>query len=148
MVRESNLVRSIGNGSVEPYSLLLGIVESRSSMLKRLPPMLDNPEKTAHLLAALKAAVPFEVELPPMVIKQLQADKVAAGHQARQTVSDLSYLGDEGGIMCHIVPPGDEAAIIISLTHVRVSRSIPLAASILNYQKHRVKKLKKQAHLR
>jgi len=89
MVRESNLVRSIGNGSVEPYSLLLGIVESRSSMLKRLPPMLDNPEKTAHLLAALKAAVPFEVELPPMVIKQLQADKVADGHQARQTVSEL-----------------------------------------------------------
>jgi hypothetical protein len=121
---------------------------SNHAMLKRLPPMLDNPEKTAHLLAALKAAVPFEVELPPMVIKQLQADKVADGHQARQTVSDLSYLGDEGGIMCHIVPPGDEAAIIISLTHVRVSRSIPLAASILNYQKHRVKKLKKQAHLR
>ena len=69
-------------------------------MLKRLPPMLDNPEKTAHLLAALKAAMPFEVELPPMVINQLQADKVAAGHQARQTVSDLSYLGDEGGIIC------------------------------------------------
>ena len=87
--------------------------------------MLDNPEKTAHLLAALKAAVPFEVELPPMVVKQLQADKVAAAHQTRQTVSDLSYLGDEGGIMCHIVPPGDEAAIIISLTHVRVSRSMP-----------------------
>jgi len=109
--------------------------------------MLDNPEKTAHLLAALKAAVPFEIELPTMVIKQLQADKVAAAHQTRQTVSDLSYLGDEGGIMCHIVPPGDEAAIIISLTHVRLSRSMPLAASVLNYQKHRVKKLKKQAHL-
>ena len=109
--------------------------------------MLDNPEKTAHLLASLKAAVPFEVELPPMVVKQLQADKVAAAHQTRQTVSDLSYLGDEGGIMCHIVPPGDEAAIIISLTHVRVFRSMPLAASILNYQKHRVKKIKKQAHL-
>jgi hypothetical protein len=114
---------------------------------KTLPLMLDNPEKTVHLLAALKAAVPFEVELPPMVVKQLQADKVAAAHQTRLTVSDLSYLGDEGGIMCHIVPPGDEAAIIISLTHVRISRSMPLAASILNYQKHRVKKLKKQAYL-
>ena len=46
--------------------------------------------------------------------------------------------------MCHIVPPGDEAAIIISLTHVRVSRAMPLAASVLKYQKHRVKKIKKQ----
>ena len=109
--------------------------------------MLDNPEKTARLLAALKAAVPFEVELPPMVVKQLQADKVAAAHQTRQTVSDLSYLGDEGGIMCHIVPPRRQAAIIISLTHVRVPRSMPLATAVLNYQKHRVKKLKKQGHL-
>jgi len=108
--------------------------------------MLDNPEKTARLLAALKQAAPFEVELPPMVVKQLQADKVAAARQTHQTVSDLSYLGDEGGIVCHIVPPGNEAAIIISLTHVRISRSMPLAASVLNYQKHRVKKLKKQGY--
>lgn len=109
-----------------------------------MAPMLDNPKKTAWLLAALKQAAPFEVELLPMVVKQLQADKVAAAHQTRQTVSDLSYLGDEGGIMCHIVPPGDEAAIIISLTRVRISHAMPLAASVLNYQKHRVKKLKKQ----
>jgi hypothetical protein len=39
----------------------------------------------------------------------------------------MSYLGDEGGIVCHMVPP-----------------SMPLAAEVLRYQKHRVKKLKKQ----
>jgi hypothetical protein len=108
--------------------------------------MLDNPEKTARLLAALKQAAPFDVELPPMVVKQLQADKVAAAKQLRHTVSDLSYLGDEGGIMCHIAPPESDGAIIISLTHVRVSRSMPLAAAVLAYQKHRVKKLKKQRY--
>ena len=37
--------------------------------------MLDNPAKTARLVAALKAAVPFEVQLTPEVVKQLQADK-------------------------------------------------------------------------
>jgi hypothetical protein len=78
--------------------------------------MLDNPEKTARLLAALKAAAPFEVELTPPVVKQLQADKVAAADQPRQIVSDVSYLGDEGGIMCHIAPPENEGAIIISQT--------------------------------
>jgi hypothetical protein len=31
--------------------------------------MLDNPEKTTKLLAALKAAVPFEVELTEQVVK-------------------------------------------------------------------------------
>lgn len=64
--------------------------------------MLDQPEKTARLLAELKTAVPFEVELAPMVVKQLQADKVAVA--SHQTVSDLSYAGDEGGIMCHFSP--------------------------------------------
>jgi hypothetical protein len=106
--------------------------------------MLDNPEKTARLLAAMKRAAPFEVELAPLVVKQLQADKVAAANQPRQIVSDLSYLGDEGGIMCHIAPPESEGAIIISLTHVRVDRSMPLATAVLDYQKHRMKKLKKQ----
>ena len=66
--------------------------------------MLDNPEKTARLLAALKAAVPFEVDLTPAVVKQL----------------------------------------FISLTHVRMPRTMPLAAAVADYQKHRVKKLKKQ----
>lgn len=106
--------------------------------------MLDNPEKTARLLVALKAAVPFEVELTPAVVKQLQADKVAAAYQTRQIVSNLSYLGDEGGIMCHIAPPESEGAIIISLTHVRAPRSMPFAKAVIDYQKHRVKKLKKQ----
>ncbi len=106
--------------------------------------MLDNPEKTARLLAALKAAAPFEVELAPPVVKQLRADKVVAADQPSKIVSGVSYLGDEGGIMCHIAPPESEGAIIISLTHVRVPRTMPLAASVLDYQKHRVKKLKKQ----
>ena len=34
--------------------------------------MLDNPEKTARLLAALKAAVPFEVDLTPAVVTSIR----------------------------------------------------------------------------
>jgi hypothetical protein len=105
--------------------------------------MLDQPEKTARLLAALKTAVPFAVELAPMVVEQLQDDKVVV--TSRQIVSDLSYAGDEGGIMCHLSRPEDTGrALVVSLTHVSVPRSMPLAAAVLSYQKHRVKKLKKQ----
>jgi hypothetical protein len=105
--------------------------------------MLDQPEKTARLLAALKTAVPFAVELAPIVVKQLQDDKVAV--VSRQIVSDLSYAGDEGGIMCHLSRPEETGeALVVSLTHVIVPRSMPLAAAVLAYQKHRVKKLKKQ----
>ena len=106
--------------------------------------MLDHPEKTARLIAALKVAVPFEINLTPEVVKQLQAENFANPVQTCCTVSDLSYAGDEGGIVCHIVPLDEKQALFISLTHVRVPRSMPLARAVADYQKHRVKKLKKQ----
>ena len=106
--------------------------------------MLDHPEKTAKLLSALKAAVPFEVELAERILKQLRAEDVTSLDQKHLTVSDLSYAGDEGGIVCHIAPPEKREALVISLTHVRVPRSMPLAAAVADYQKHRTKKLRKQ----
>jgi hypothetical protein len=108
--------------------------------------MLDNPKKTETLMTALKAAVPFEVELTPEVIRQFKASNAAHADQKSHTVSDLSYAGDEGGIVCHIAPLDKKEALFISITHVRVSRSAPLAAAVVDYQKHRVKKLKKQGY--
>ena len=107
--------------------------------------MLDHPRKTEELLATLKGAVPFEVEIAPAVIKQLRDDHAAVADKTRYVVSDVSYAGDEGGIVCHIVPPQRREAIFISLTYVRMPRLTPLATAILSYQKHRLKKLKKQA---
>jgi len=106
--------------------------------------MLDHPEKTARLLAALKAAVPFKVELVPSLVTYLRAQHVAMADQTQHIVSNLSYAGDEGGIVCHIAPPDKEEALVVSLTQVRVPRSMPLAAAVADYHNHRVKKLKKQ----
>ena len=52
------------------------------------PQMLDNPKKTEPLLVALKAAVPFEVELMPELIEHLRATNIAMLNEIRQTVSD------------------------------------------------------------
>jgi len=107
--------------------------------------MLDHPEKTARLLAALKAATPFEVEMTPELINYLRAENLTAEIRTNQTVSDLSYAGDEGGIVCHLSRSDETGqALVVSLTHVRVPRTMPLAAEVAGYQKHRVKKLKKQ----
>jgi hypothetical protein len=128
------IVRRIENGSAEPYSL------SRAEAL-----MLDHPEKTPRLLAALKAAVPFEVELAPSVIKQLQTENVAEADRARHVVSDFSYAGDEGGIISHLDRSSEAGKVLlVSLTYVRVPRSMPLAQNVTDYQKHRLKKLKKR----
>jgi hypothetical protein len=108
--------------------------------------MLDNAKKTEALMAALKAAVPFEVELTPEVVNQLRAQSLAHANQTRRIVSDLSYAGDEGGIVCHVVPLDKKEALFISITHVRVPVTMPLAAAVVDYQKHRVKKLRKQGY--
>jgi hypothetical protein len=106
--------------------------------------MLDHPEKTPRLLGALKAATPFEVELAPSLIEYLHAEGIA-DDRAHRVVWDLSYAGDEGGIVCHMSRSEETGrALVVSLTHVRVPRSMPLAAAVADYQKHRVKKLKKQ----
>jgi hypothetical protein len=81
------------------------IIESLKLDCERSDPlMLDHPEKTARLLAALKAAVPFEVELAPSLVNNLRAQHVVIADQSQHVVSDLSYAGDEGGIVCHIAP--------------------------------------------
>jgi len=105
--------------------------------------MLDKPEKTRELIDALRAALPFEVELTPEVIAGLSAQEPPVVVSPRQVVSQVSYAGDEGGIMCHIVLEESENAVVASLTHLRMSRKNPLAAAVFDYQKHRMKKLKK-----
>ena len=109
--------------------------------------MLDNPEKTSELITELKAALPFEVELTPEVIESLRMGKSKLVVKSLQIVSDVSYLGDEGGIMCHIIP--EEAsgnAIVISIAHVRMHRKQLLTKPVFDYQKHRVKKLRKRGN--
>jgi hypothetical protein len=81
------------------------------------------------------------------MVKQLQAENIANPDQTHRTVSGLYYVGDEGSILCHIVPPNKQQALFISLTHVRMPRTRTLATAVVDYQKHRVKKLKKQDHL-
>jgi hypothetical protein len=63
--------------------------------------------------------------------------------QSEHIVSDLSYAGDEGGIVCHM-RSDEEQGLVVSLTQVRIPRTMPFAAAVADYHNHRVKKLKKQ----
>jgi hypothetical protein len=107
-------------------------------------PMLDRPEKTEALLDAMEQALPFEAGLMPELIAGLAGQQRSVAVKPVETVTDISYAGDEGGIMCHIAPSDADSMVVVSLTHVRVPRTLPFAGAALAYQKHRVKKLKKQ----
>ena len=106
--------------------------------------MLDNPEKTRELMALLEAAVPFEVGVLPNLVAYLEGQERPVVVKSTATVSGVSYLGEMGGISCHIQPEDTDSVVVVSLTHVRVPRTLPFARAALEYQKHRIKKLKKQ----
>jgi hypothetical protein len=107
--------------------------------------MIDNPRNAARLLAALKKAVPFTVTLVPSLVHYLRSQNIAITMGSHHTVSDLSYAGDEGGIVCHIVGSDAHGALVVSLTQVRVLPLMPLFSAVADYHNHRVEKLKKQA---
>ncbi len=105
--------------------------------------MIDKPGKTQQLLATLETGLPFEADLTPELLAQLTRKHFSAGLQRRQIVSRVSYAGDEGGILCHMEPENEQSVIVASITHVRVSARLPFAAAVVDYQKHRVKKLRR-----
>jgi hypothetical protein len=109
--------------------------------------MLDKPEKTRELMAILETATPFEVALMPDLIEDLARQQKPVVVKPIETVSGVSYLGDMGGIACHVRPEDADSVIVVSLTHVRVPRTAPFAAEVLAYQRHRIKKLKKRSRL-
>jgi hypothetical protein len=106
--------------------------------------MLDRPEKAEALLDAMEDSLPFKVHLMPELVARLARQQRPLTVKPIETVADVSYAGDEGGIMCHIEPADADSMVVVSLTHVRVPRTLPFATAALAYQKHRMKKLKKQ----
>ena len=108
------------------------------------PQLLDKLGKTLELIAEMRAAAPFQVELTEPVIAALSEGPGAVRVSARQTVSRVDYAGDQGGIMCGMdIDDGREHLVVVSLTQVRLPASLPFAAAAREYQKRRTKKIKK-----
>jgi hypothetical protein len=107
--------------------------------------MIDHPEATERLLARLKAALPIPAHLTPELQASLRAENAGTAIPATCDVTWVSYMGDEGGIVCKLdLGPGVEKDAFTSITHLRFDARLPLASDIAAYQKHRVKHLKRQ----
>jgi hypothetical protein len=108
--------------------------------------MIDDLEKTDLLLKKLKTVVPIETRLSPGLKRLLAEQSPAAPIPETCNVIDVLYTGDEGGIICCLDIGGPEArnANLVSITHLSFHRHAPLFREIDRYQRHRVKKIKKQ----
>jgi hypothetical protein len=106
--------------------------------------MIDDPRKTSELIVTLQNAVPFDVDLSPQLVAMLKIKLANFEPASRYVVTQVSYAGDAGGIMCRITSEAGDDGFVVSLTHIIVRRPSPFAAAAAAYQKNRVKKLKKQ----
>ena len=107
--------------------------------------MIDNPEQAERLLAKMQAALPLAAWVTPELAATLQAKDFATKIPSTCSITWISYAGDEGGIVCRLeFAPQTEAAAFASLTHLRFDARLPLARDIAAYQKHRVKRLRRQ----
>lgn len=106
--------------------------------------MIENPMETAYLIAGLKAALPFEVQLMPPLVRALRAQQLPVDSLHRYAVSDVCYAGEHDGILCQLELSNDAseqlARVHAPIDHVRVPVSMPLARQIDQYQTERYRK--------
>jgi hypothetical protein len=97
--------------------------------------MIDDPEKTDRLIAELKASLPVETRLSPILMRAIVKQTPDLAVPDSCNVVSIFYTGEEGGIVCGLV----------SITHLSFDRRMPLFRQIDAYQRHRIKKLKQQS---
>jgi hypothetical protein len=108
--------------------------------------MIDDAEKVDFLMGNLKLLLPIETRLTQRLIDTLKQKSPDISIPAMCNVIDVLYTRDEAGVLCclDIGGPETKAAHLVSITHLSFDRHAPLYREIEAYQRHRIKKLKKQ----
>lgn len=106
--------------------------------------MIDNPDQVERLLGKLDRHLPFEAAFSPALAGVIGKREPGAAVRRRCQVTWVSYCGDEGGIICKLDLGGADGSeeFFVSITHLMVRPSMPLAREIAAYQKHRIKRLR------
>jgi len=106
--------------------------------------MIDRPEQVERLMERLGDALPIPARLTPEVQVTLREQR-GVTIPANCSVTWISYGGDEAGIVCKLEAAAETAeAVFASITHLRFDPRLPLTREIVAYQKHRVKRLRRQ----
>ena len=107
--------------------------------------MIDNLDQTGRLLCKLEKSLPLAARATPALAASLREQSGGIEVSPSCRVTRVHYLGDEGGILCHLAFDADVGprAFIVSITHLLFDRKLPLAREIASYQKHRVKRLRR-----
>jgi len=104
--------------------------------------MIDNPKQVTTLMQKLKSHLPISAKATNMLIGNLRTNSINIPSNARIEITDVMYMGDEGGICCALkVIDQEEVAVVVSITHLRLLNTHPLLPEVRAYQTLRTKKL-------
>jgi len=108
--------------------------------------MIDDPDKTQKLIADMEASMPLTARLSPSLKAMMRRQAPGVLPPDQCPVVEVFYMGEEGGISCRLDLDGTDTQdpFIVSITHLTFDRRCRLFRQIDGYQKHRVKKLRKQ----
>ena len=104
--------------------------------------MIDDPTQVTAFMQKMEAHVPIPAQATNALVRTLRASAVTISSQRRMQIDKVVYLGDEGGMGCGLTVPGQkDTAVVVSLTHLRLPSTHPLAPDVRAYQIARTKKL-------
>ena len=105
--------------------------------------MIDNVRQTVRLIGKLKSSLPVPAVMTPECLDKFCKETGEAGLSPLCMVTQIHYLGDEGGIICGLEVNREigDRALYVSITHLRFDPRSKLAREIFAYQKHRTKRV-------
>ncbi len=109
--------------------------------------MIDNQDQVERLLLRLTEVLPLPAFVPPALMANLRGQSCAAKITLDCKITEVIYAGDEGGVMCHVTfddkHEQKKEVFLVSITHLAFDRRLPVAREIAAYQKHRIKRIRR-----
>jgi hypothetical protein len=105
--------------------------------------MIDDEKEVQQLLRDMERQLPISVHPARELVESLTRSGVKCRPDDELQIGWVLYLGDVGGIACALKKwsTAGKNAVVVSLTHLRVDTSHPLAARIQAYQSQRAAKI-------
>ncbi len=100
---------------------------------------IDDPVETRKLFLEMEASLPISIRFVERSVKGLQQQLPDLEITKDQvfSIEKLLYSGDAGGILCTVSSADNKKQTIISITHLKIDPSHPLADRIQQYQRKR-----------
>ena len=111
--------------------------------------MIDREARATALMNKMISILPIRVRMDAETLRAMKIE--APGLEITETmeITELHYSGEAGGIMGRLDfgtrsnPAGKPShALIVSITHLKFSRSLPFWREVDRYQKRRIKRLR------